>query len=228
MIRAVIFDMYETLITHYRTPLYFSAEMAADAGIPPDRFRALWRATEAARSTGKMTLEAALEMILRETGCYSDTLLAALAAKRVAVKEDCFRHLHPEIVPMLSRLKEKGILIGLISNCFSEEAAVIRQSSLFPWFDAVCLSWEQGIQKPDPKIFRRCVDALGLGAAECLYVGDGGSYELEAAEALGMKAVQAVWYFGVGQPHPSEIKQGFPQVGSPLGIIERLEESSYE
>lgn len=31
MMKAVIFDMYETLITHYHCPLYFSAEMAADA-----------------------------------------------------------------------------------------------------------------------------------------------------------------------------------------------------
>ena len=32
MIRAVIFDMFETLITHYKCPLYFGAQMAADAG----------------------------------------------------------------------------------------------------------------------------------------------------------------------------------------------------
>ena len=31
MIRAVIFDMFETLITHYESPLYFGAEMAEDA-----------------------------------------------------------------------------------------------------------------------------------------------------------------------------------------------------
>ena len=31
MIKAVIFDMYETLITHYDSPLYFSMHMAADA-----------------------------------------------------------------------------------------------------------------------------------------------------------------------------------------------------
>ena len=45
MIRAVIFDMYETLITHYRCPLYFSSQMAADAGIPAVDFQLLWYAT---------------------------------------------------------------------------------------------------------------------------------------------------------------------------------------
>ena len=35
MIKAVIFDMYETLITQYGGPVYFRAQMAADAGIDP-------------------------------------------------------------------------------------------------------------------------------------------------------------------------------------------------
>ena len=95
---------------------------------------------------------------------------------------------------MLSTLKEKGFLIGLISNCFSEEAGVIRQSELFPYFDAVLLSCEQGIQKPDEEIFIRCIEQLSVKPEECLYVGDGGSLELEAARKLGMTAAQAVWY----------------------------------
>ena len=41
MIQAVIFDMYETLITHYRSPLYFGAQMAADAGITEEAFQVI-------------------------------------------------------------------------------------------------------------------------------------------------------------------------------------------
>ena len=42
MIKAVIFDMYETLITQYGGPVYFRAQMAADAAIDPMLFDALW------------------------------------------------------------------------------------------------------------------------------------------------------------------------------------------
>ena len=42
MVKAVIFDMYETLITLHAAPLYFSAEMAADAGVPVEDFRRAW------------------------------------------------------------------------------------------------------------------------------------------------------------------------------------------
>lgn len=219
---AVIFDMFETLITHYQSPLYFGAQMSADAGIPEERFRELWRPTEDARSIGKMTLEEAIEIILKECDCYSPILLKELMRKRIAAKEECFRHLHPEIIPMLSALKEKGIHIGLISNCFSEEAEVIRKSVLFPYFDAVFLSYEQGVQKPDREIYQRCMDALSAKAEECLYVGDGGSRELEAAQSLGMKAVQAAWYLQEGTTQPVGRKDDFIQVETPLDVLKYL------
>lgn len=34
MIRAVIFDMFETLITLYESPIYFGSQIAEDVGIP--------------------------------------------------------------------------------------------------------------------------------------------------------------------------------------------------
>lgn len=223
MTRAVVFDMFETLITHYQSPLYFGAQMAEDAGISEERFQTLWRPTESDRTIGKMTLEDVLEMILRENRCYSDAVLQKIVAKRVATKEECFRHLHPEIIPMLSKLKEKGFYVGLISNCFSEEADVIRRSELFPYFDAVYLSYEQGIQKPDEEIFKRCMEGFLVKAEECVYVGDGGSFELETARKLGMKAGQAVWYLKKGTMQPTGRKRDFFQLETPLAVLDYLD-----
>lgn len=219
MMQAVIFDMFETLITHYNSPLYFGAQMAEDAGIPEDKFQLLWRPTEHERSIGKLSLEEVLKRILKENHCFSETLLKDIAEKRIATKEECFRQLHSEIVPMLSTLKKRGFLIGLISNCFSEEADVIRRSELFPYFDAVYLSYEQGIQKPDEEIFQRCMDGLSVKAEQCIYVGDGGSNELETARKLGMKAVQAAWYLQEGTAQPSKRKHDFIQIEKPLDIL---------
>ena len=138
-------------------------------------------------------------------------------------KKECFQHLHPEVIPMLSKLKEKGFFVGLISNCFSEEADVIRKSELFPYFDAVYLSYEQGIQKPDEEIFERCMEYLSVKAEACLYVGDGGSFELETAKKLGMTAVQAVWYLKEGTTQPSKRKQDFFQFETPFDVLKYLE-----
>ena len=212
MIRAVIFDMFETLITHYKCPLYFGAQMAADAGISEKIFQELWRPTESDRSIGKIRTEEVIEMILKENSCYTDALLEKIVQKRISTKEECFKHLHPEIIPMLTKLKEEGISIGLISNCFSEEAEVIRRSILFPYFDKVCLSYEEGVQKPDEEIYRRCMAGLGVTPEECIYIGDGGSQELEAARELGMNAMQAVWYM-------ENRKKDFNQLEKPLDVL---------
>ncbi len=44
MVKAVIFDMYETLITLHESPLYFGSQMALDAGIEEEKFQEIWRA----------------------------------------------------------------------------------------------------------------------------------------------------------------------------------------
>lgn len=223
MTRAVIFDMYETLITHFNTPLYFGAQMAQEAGILIEKFLPLWRSTEDDRTVGKLALEEVLSMILKENHCYSEALVNKMAEKRTATKVELFKHLHSEIIPMLQALKEKGILVGLISNCYFEEASVIRKSQLFPYFDGVYLSCEQGVKKPDEEIFRRCMEELSVQPEECVYVGDGGSYELETAKGLGMKAVQAVWYLKEGSGQPTGRMPEFPQAESPIEVFKYLE-----
>lgn len=215
--------MYETRVTHYRVPLYFGAQIAEDAGIPKDKFLALWTPTEYDRTVGKIRLEDVLENIFRENNCYSEELVSNVVKKRTQIKKECFRHLHPQIIPVLSKLRENDFSVGLISNCYSEEAEIIRESELFPYFDVAMLSCEQGIQKPDEEIFKRCMERLSVKPDECLYVGDGGSYELETAQMLGMKAAQAVWYLCGDAGQPSVRKLDFLQLENPFDILSFLD-----
>lgn len=222
MAKAVIFDMYETLVTLFESPLYFGAQMALDAGIEEEKFQETWRAAEADRTIGKITLEEILERILKTNHCYSDEKMNLIVSRRIRSKEQVFEHLHKDILPLLNALKEKGILIGLISNCFSEEAAVIKKSVLYPYFDAVCLSFDEGRQKPDPAIFHICLEKLHMQAGDCLYIGDGGSNELAAAEMAGMKTAQAVWYLKEGASQPAKRNCLFRQLESPLDVLNMI------
>lgn len=222
-IQAVIFDMYETLVTQFCSPLYYGTQIAEELGLRPEEFLPGWRATEEARATGKLTFEETMERLMMAHGIYTPEGHRRVVEKRVAIQADCFRHLHPGIEPMLSGLKARGIRIGLITNCFSEEATLIRESALFPCFDAHCLSWEEGVRKPDPAIFRKCLEKLGVPAEHCLYVGDGGSQELEAARAFGMQAVQAVWYRQAAFEHKqAALRPDFPRLSDPMEVLERL------
>lgn len=226
MIKTVIFDMYETLITLYNSPNYFGPHMAEDAGIPVEKFKEIWSPMEDDRSIGKISLEEIITLILEKNNCYSKELLEKLVEKRVWAKAECFKHLNPEIIPMLESLKRKNVKIGLISNCFSEEARLIRESILYSFFDAVMLSYEQGVKKPNEEIYRRCMKELHVTPEECLYIGDGGSSELEAADKLGMKALQAVWYLKEGTNQPVGRKAEFEQVERPLDILKIVGEEN--
>lgn len=222
MIHAVIFDMFETLITHYRSPLYMGKQIAAEIGLPEPVFRELWDTTDDGRTLGKMSLEEVIEAILRQNGRYSENLFADIIRKRRESKEECFRHLHPEILPMLESIRKSGRKIGLITNCYFEERDVIRESVLFPYFDAVCMSCELDMMKPDPAIFRRCMEELCVKPEQCLYAGDGGSRELETARMLGMHPVQAAWYFA--ENPQDKRKPEFEQAETPMELIRMLTE----
>ena len=219
MIKAVIFDMFETLITHFESPLYMGQQIAADIGIPEPKFREIWDTTDDDRTLGKRSLEDVIEEILKVNDCYSIELFERIITKRKQSKEECFKHIHPEIIPLFLKLKEMGIKIGLITNCYFEERDVINNSIFMDYFDSVCMSCEMGVKKPDIQIFQKCMNDLDVAAEECIYVGDGGSFELETARSLGMHPLQATWYLKEGANQPAKKKAEFLQAESPLEVI---------
>ncbi len=220
--KAVIFDMFETLISHYTCPEYFSVEMARDAGMPAEKFQVLWHSLEHDRTVGKITFDNTIERILKENDCYSPEVLKKIVEKRIQTKWNCFDTMNSEIIPMLKALKENGYKVALISNCFSEEAKVIKESPLMPYFDVCCLSYELGLAKPDPAIYKECLKRLELSPTDCFYVGDGGSHELEGAESCGLTAGQALWYRG---DHflSCEIKYHYIQLETPSDVLKYVQ-----
>ena len=222
MIKAVVFDMFETLVTHYESPLYMGKQICEDIGISEEKFREIWDATEEEKTLGKKSLEEVIYEILRVNDRYSTDLFEKIVNKRKNSKIEMFEHLHAEIIPLLIEIKRKNIKIGLITNCYFEERDAIVNSKLYNYFDAVCMSCELGLAKPDVKIFEKCADDLQVRFDECIYVGDGGSYELETARSLGMHPIQAAWYIKEGVNHLSKRKLDFLQADSPMDVLAEI------
>jgi len=222
MIRAVIFDMFETLVTLFESPLYMAKQISDDIGIAECKFREIWDTSNDDRTLGKRTLEDVIEEVLKVNNCYSEELFQRVITKRKVSRVECFEHIHPEIIPLFKALKEDGLKIGLITNCFSEEMEVIKDSVFFDYFDSVCMSCEIGVKKPDVEIFQRCMRELAVKPEECLYIGDGGSFELETAQALGMHSLQAAWYLKDGVNQPARRKEGFLHAESPMDVISEI------
>lgn len=216
-IKAVIFDMYETLITQYRNEPYFTGNIAKDAGIEEKSFRKYWSVTEEDRTLGRASLKGVTGSIMQRFNCYSKERLDYIYSQRIKSKSEQFNHLHSEILPMLKALKENNIKTGIISNCYLEEAEVIENSLLYPYFDVVVLSCREGIQKPELKIYNLCMERLNILPKNCLYAGDGGCRELYGAKEAGMNTFQACWYIKEWQDDYRQ--KEFEAVYSPMEIV---------
>ena len=225
MIKAVIFDMFETLVTLFVGRTYFSENIAEDLGVDIKEFKKPWHEIEWDRSTGKYSTEEALEMTMKKLGVYSEESLNKVFNKRHDALMDTFTNISEDSIKLLEGLKERGIKIGLITNTFSDERDLIRDSVLFPYFDVALISYEQGLCKPDLELYRRMAEQLGVKMDECMYVGDGGSKELFAARDAGMHPVQCTWFHDLAfEPHiPCPILDEFEQAAHQTDILKMAE-----
>ena len=230
MIKAVVFDMFETLVTLFEGRTYFSEDIAADVGADTAAFRKEWHYVEKDRSTGKYTIEEGLKIVLERLGIYSEEKVKNAAYKRREALTDTFSAIPDESIQLLKKLKANGIKIGLITNTFSDERDFIRESPLFPYFDVALISYEQGICKPEQEMFGRMTERLGVTAEECLYVGDGGSNELYAAREAGMHPVQCTWFHDRAfEPHrPCQILDEFDHADHQFDVLDYLSEENKE
>ena len=93
------------------------------------------------------------------------------------------------VLETLSRLRDAGIKTGLISNCNSDTSDLWSSTPFADRFDAVHLSCDVRIRKPEPGIYTLACVRLGVDPSDCLFIGDGGSGELTGASNVGMDAV---------------------------------------
>ena len=224
MLRAVIFDLYETLITEWGHEKLTKRQTAAMLGIPYEAFAAETELLHEAQYRGQIPYEESLRSVCRKIGAdVSEEAFRRVTEKRRATKAACFASVHEGIVPMLTELRARGLRTAILSNCSAEEVAALGSSVLTPLFDAVIFSYETGLCKPDPAIYRLAAARLGVSPAECLFIGDGGSCELYGAAEAGMRACRALWYIRA-MPHPIK-EMPFPALDSPAdvpGAAERI------
>ena len=225
MIKAVVFDMFETLVTLFVGRTYFSEDIAKDVGFADiENYRKEWHLIEHDRSIGKLTIEEGLTQVFKKIGIYSEEKVLTIVNNRLAALKDTFDAIPEETFQLLNELKSRGIKIGLITNTFSDERDMIKDSRLFPYFDVALISYEQGICKPASEIYQRMIERLEVTPEECLYVGDGGSRELYGARDAGMKAIQCTWFADRAyEPHiPCPPLDEFEHVAHQMDVLNFL------
>jgi putative hydrolase of the HAD superfamily len=119
----------------------------------------------------------------------SDDLIRKAVENRLIRFEEALVNIPSATLEVLKNLRGMGKKLGLISNAEASEVAGWPRSPLKPFFDIVIFSCEVGCVKPEKEIYEIALRKLGLSAQECLFVGDGGSGELEGAKNAGLMSV---------------------------------------
>lgn len=151
-------------------------------------------------------------------GPLENELLEAYIAEKARIAD--------EMVPAegaietVRRLRELGIRVGILTNGPSAfQRRKLETSGIGVEVDAVAVSGELGVAKPDPAAFERALALLGATAAETAMVGD--SLENDVLGALRAGLAAAVWMPGerAGQaPHGALVARSVAEVPALLGI----------
>lgn len=174
MIRAVVFDVGETLVDESRE----YGAWADWLGVPRHTFSSVFGA------------------VIAEGRDYRETFqhfrpgfdLDAERARRAAAGQpETFGEgdLYPDARPAMEALRAMGVWVGVAGNQTSRAGGILRGLDLPA--DLIATSDDWGAAKPDAAFFRALLGAVPCDADEVVYVGDRLDNDLRPARAAGMQ-----------------------------------------
>lgn len=93
---------------------------------------------------------------------------------------------------VLQELRRQGLVLGVVSNACGNAQALCDDFGYAPLLSVVVDSRVVGVAKPDPAIYRRALQAIGVEPPAAMMVGDSYERDILPAHALGMKTVWLV------------------------------------
>lgn len=152
---------------------------------------------EWSQSYRQETFDAALRHLGLDGSEAAEELAAAFSDHRRRLQR-----LMPDAREILARLKPKARL-GLLTNGAPDlQREKITASGLGPCFDAIAISGEHGIGKPNPEIFFRLLDELKVRASDAVMVGNSLERDIQGAKNAG---IRSVWIQIPGSEEPADV-----------------------
>jgi putative hydrolase of the HAD superfamily len=225
---AIVFDLFHTIVDpeDFRPKDHRRAEQVVKLlRVDAAKFSSYWSKTLSTRNTSRSVTPIHLvEQFLAKEGLTRDReVLAKIDYELGRFQDMALLNPRPDVVSALRSLRDQGLKLGLLSNCDSREARQWPNSPIAPLFHSACFSYDIGVVKPDARAYETVLERLGEIGKRSVYVGDGGSNELQGAKAAGIKLTVFMEGFVAsnGLRTPDEI-QRFRRVADVS--IHRLEE----
>ena len=204
MIRAIFFDFFNTLAYYQpsREQVYIDVcgeheitveEKALARSLPlADTY---WRDENRHHPTEQRTDEEKIAFwteyfsrVLKGAGVeVSQELILEILSKfqKMKMKFKAF----DDVSNTLKLLKDRGFVLGLISNVGQDMEKTYKNLNLQAYLDHYVTSFEVGCDKPHPEIFLAALQKARVKPEEFLYVGDQYDLDIVGARGVGMKAI---------------------------------------
>ncbi|MFB8245136.1 HAD family hydrolase [Streptomyces sp. NPDC055952] len=189
---AVLFDFSGTLFRVESTDAWLRGVMAGrEAPLSESELAAAARALEAVGALpgggdpARIPAELAGTWRIRDRSAALHRAAYTGLSRQVALPDPALhdalyeRHMtpaawapYPDAPQVLRTLRERGIPVGVVSNIGWDLRPVFREHGLDRYVDTYVLSFEHGVQKPDPRLFATACEALGADPRRTLMVGD--------------------------------------------------------
>lgn len=216
MLRAVGFDLWETLITD--TPdlsrqqerlrltrmeaILRSRGHEAEAATIERAYRTLWHRchqlywSEDRDIPCRRQIEHFLEALDLDPRSFRDDSLDELEHAYASAAVEVPPAIVPGAAAVLPALRSRGLSIGLISNTGRTPGYALREIlhtlGLAHFIDVMVFSNEHGVCKPQQSIFEELRRGLGVAYEEMAFVGDNLHVDVYGAQRVGMRAVHFV------------------------------------
>lgn len=95
----------------------------------------------------------------------------------------------PETMETLTRLREAGVKLGVVSNWDSRLHSILEGLSISPLLDTVVVSAVDGVRKPGARIFELALERLNAAPGRTIMVGDSLTDDVEGAARAGVQGV---------------------------------------
>jgi putative hydrolase of the HAD superfamily len=136
----------------------------------PERSRAFWRSVYVSMLT---------ELGLPSEDGLRDSLYRAFTDRSNYTLFD-------DVRPVLEELTSEGYTLGLVSNFEAWLDELLADLGVREAFGVRVISGIEGMEKPDPRIYRLALERAAVDAADAVYVGDNPEFDIDPPAALGM------------------------------------------
>lgn len=190
--KAVLFDLFHTLACVPPPAIAGEPPISQILGVPSSEWQRLYYETDVlGRCLGHVqdSVEAMRRVAHSLDPSIDEARILAAVESRRRRFETGLVEIETGMLAALDRLRDAGVRTVLVSDAGADDVESWERSPLRIRLDATIFSYQLGVRKPDPRIYRHALEAVGVRPDEALFVGDGGSDEHRGARAVGIRPV---------------------------------------